>query len=376
MRTLEVRDHLERESLGEGVEVDRVLSVGRERSLSPVVPSALLPRHFAFFFLSIPGSAAANTAAPLHVLRTNDAAVMGQDGAVVFADTWIDRIHLYFVNYGRPNSPFVRPASGSRTIQCALAQRRLSGEYFLGFNAAYGNYAHWISDEVPALVAYRDHYMESGCRLLLPKVAEGHFVNQTVRMLGIPEHRIERVTEDPIAVDTLYFLSYFNFARIPDYAADAQRVLKAGVTNLPEPRSRRIFVSRPDSHARRLLNEAAVLHALAKLDIQVVAPGMLSLEDQIRTFHAADAVVGPHGAGLVNCGFCEPGSALLELFSEYTTQSHFWVVASASKMRYGFVSGTSIDQDWGLWSEMDNWDAPYVLDPAAVVSGLQTLFGA
>lgn len=368
-RTLDIRDHLEPGTLGEGMVVDRTLSGGGPRPLAPVIPSALLPRHFAFFPLSIPETREGGSAAPLHVLSAESAAVAGMDGAVLFEAGWVDRIHLYFVNYGREGGQFRRPEGGARTIEAAAPGRRLRGEYFLGFNAAYANYAHWMTDGLPGLLAYRDGYMERGCRLLLPPTPAGHFVDQTLDLLGIPGQVVERIADEVATADTLYFLSYFNFTHVPDYAVEAQRVLKDTVLGLPAPRSRRIFISRPDSRGRRLLNEAEVVDALSALGVEVVAPGLLSVADQVRAFHSAELVVGPHGAGLVNCGFCEPGSTLLELFSEYTTQGLFWTTASAARMRYGFVAGTSIDQDWGLWSELDNWDAPYVLDPAAVADG-------
>jgi hypothetical protein len=368
-RIFDVRDQLERGRYEGAAEIDRTLSLAAETPRTPVSHASLLPRHFAFFFRSVPGLGMDETsAAPLYVLRADGASLAGRDGAVVFEGAWIDRIHLYFVNFGRSGCLFKPPQPDARTVELTGEHRRLKGSFFLSFSAAYTNYAHWMAEGLPALIAYRDLYMATGCRLLLPEIEAGHFINQAVRLLDIPEERIERVADELITVDTLYFLSHFNFVRLPAYASAAQKELKSMVRELPEARSRRLFVSRPDSSARRLLNEAEVLAALAKSSVEPVAPGLLSLADQIRTFHAADLIVGPHGAGLANCGFCEPNSSLLELFSEYTTQGHFWAAASGAGMRYGFIAGTSFDQDWGLTSEQENWSAPYVIDAAAVAT--------
>ncbi len=366
---LEIRDHFEAGDFGEGVVADRTLSRGGERAGSPVAHAGLLRRHFAFFPGSIPGLIRDNIQASLlHVLRTERAAVAGLDGAIIFKPGWVDRIQLYYVNYGRPGCQFTIPQGADQTIAVAASGRHLAGAYFLGFNAGYTNYAHWMSDQMPGLVAYRDFYMSSGCRLLLPVTPPGHFIDQTMALLGIPEEKVDRIGDEVVSLDTLFFLSYFKFNGLPDYAAEAQRVLKAAVGALPQERSRRILISRPDSPARRLLNEAELVNSLRHLDLDVVAPGRLSVADQVRAFHAADLVVGLHGAGLVNCGFCAPGSSLLEIFSEFTTQSHFWTVASTAGMTYGYVAGTSFDQDWSFWSEFDNWDAPYVVDASAVAA--------
>ena len=367
-----VRNRIEPQIYGDGLKVDRVLDAGGDLRRTPPFHAGLLARHFAFFPHSAPSWTRPDIKAePLSILTAERAAVAGLDAAVLVEDGWVDRIQLYFVNYGREGCHFKRPEPQAADILARTPGRHLAGDYFLGFNAAYSNYAHWTSDHLPALIAFRDHYMAGGCKLLLPPLPAAHFATRTVELLGIPQEAIVFLKDEVVSVDRLFFLSYFNFSAISDFALAAQETLKASVPDLPAPRTRRIFVSRPDSLARRLLNEAEVVAALAPYGIEVVAPGLLSLEEQVRTFHAADLVVGPHGAGVVNCGFCTPGATLLELFSEYTVQSQFWLVASFAGMRYGFQAGTSFDQDWALWSESDNWDAPYVLDTDAVVMAVQ-----
>ena len=66
---------------------------------------------------------------------------------------------------------------------------------------------------------------------------------------------------------------------------------------------------------RPLHNEAEVAARLSRLGFVGVEPGTMSLEEQIRTFHAADHVVGVGGAAMTNIVFCrEPGTKVTMLW--------------------------------------------------------------
>jgi hypothetical protein len=50
-------------------------------------------------------------------------------------------------------------------------------------------------------------------------------------------------------------------------------------------------------------------------------PGSLSVAEQIAAFRAARLVIGPHGAGLSNIAFCQPGSFVYELLPQHYPNS-------------------------------------------------------
>lgn len=62
----------------------------------------------------------------------------------------------------------------------------------------------------------------------------------------------------------------------------------------------RVYVSREDAGARRVTNEAALLSVLDDYGFEKVLLSQLDVREQVRLFREAEAVVGPHGAGLVN----------------------------------------------------------------------------
>jgi capsular polysaccharide biosynthesis protein len=67
---------------------------------------------------------------------------------------------------------------------------------------------------------------------------------------------------------------------------------------------------------RRVVNEAAVEAALADLGFEVFDNAAYSVCDQARAFRDAEIVVAPHGAGLANIVYCDPGTPVIELVPE------------------------------------------------------------
>jgi hypothetical protein len=72
----------------------------------------------------------------------------------------------------------------------------------------------------------------------------------------------------------------------------------------------RLFVSRRDALKRRLVNEAEILPVLAPLGFRPVALAELPLPRQFALMRAAEAVIGPHGAGFTHLAL-HPGAPRL-----------------------------------------------------------------
>ncbi|HEX2825413.1 MAG TPA: glycosyltransferase family 61 protein [Burkholderiales bacterium] len=121
----------------------------------------------------------------------------------------------------------------------------------------------------------------------------------------------------------------------------------------------RLFVRRA-ARMRRLVNEDALVEALARIGFTAVDPGALGFEEQVATFADARVIVGVHGAALTNVLFAPRGATFVEL---YTTvhQPFYAELAAAKGMRYVPLAGESheaaVDQhdDFGV-------DVPRVLE--------------
>lgn len=113
---------------------------------------------------------------------------------------------------------------------------------------------------------------------------------------------------------------------------------------LPEPPTggnRRIYISRGDrSLTRRVVNEAAVMAALAPLGFVSVCNEERSVREQAAMFAAAEIVVGAHGAGLANAAFCSPGATLVELLSPRWLNTTYWrLCAQLDRVEHRYVVG-------------------------------------
>jgi capsular polysaccharide biosynthesis protein len=88
-----------------------------------------------------------------------------------------------------------------------------------------------------------------------------------------------------------------------------------------------------------VVNETALRPVLRDHGFAVVRPEEWSLREQVATFATAEAVCGPHGAGLLNAVY-GPDAALLELFGARTNPC-FYAVAAGLDRRYAAHRATA-----------------------------------
>lgn len=102
---------------------------------------------------------------------------------------------------------------------------------------------------------------------------------------------------------------------------------------------RRIYVARTDSRNRVLANEAEVMARAERAGFTPVELSRLSVAEQVRLFVEASHILAPHGAGLVNIGFCRPGAKLCELHMDGYVNWVFRRLAALRRLDYGCLVG-------------------------------------
>jgi capsular polysaccharide biosynthesis protein len=105
---------------------------------------------------------------------------------------------------------------------------------------------------------------------------------------------------------------------------------------------RRLYISRTDSGNRKLINEADVIGRAERAGFSVVLLSTLSVAEQVRLFAEASHILAPHGAGLTNIGFCQPGAVLCELHMDSYVHWAFRRLAALRGVRYGCLIGTIV----------------------------------
>lgn len=99
----------------------------------------------------------------------------------------------------------------------------------------------------------------------------------------------------------------------------------------------RIYVPRDGS--RKLSNEAELLAVLKRHGFRTFDH---RTDDATRIFSGCDAIVGPHGAGLVNAIFCRPGTHLLELTPSDHCFPFYYTLAESAGLRFSYLTGKSL----------------------------------
>jgi len=233
----------------------------------------------------------------------------------------------------------------------------LPGPAIIGSNGPSFNYFHWMTQALPALdIALRREGQNRRVCLVLPALTA--WQEDALRLLGhaaVPRVTVERTERQ-------YIFSEVEFSNIltgstafsrSEAVRDTFRRLRDAVETTG-PHDNAIYVARTDGGNRRMRNEAALIEGLSARGFQIITPGLLSLAEQIAVFKHASFVVGPHGAGLSNVVFCQPGAMLYEILPAAYDNPCFYNLALASDMQYwadafaseGKPDAENFQRDW------------------------------
>ncbi|WP_298364012.1 glycosyltransferase family 61 protein [Azospirillum sp.] len=210
--------------------------------------------------------------------------------------------------------------------------------FCLASRFTHHNYYHWMIEALPRLqflTMLPDH---QNIPLIFPAPGLKPFHQASLQALGIRNPVIAVNTR--LAMFTkLYFTTFLDPGAVTKRQVDwlRARLFPAASEAGQADRPRRLYISRRDTNARNVVNEAEVMQFLAPLGFEVVVPGTLSLEQQVRTFASAEMIVATHGAGNTNSVFCRPGSVMIELVPDSVRQPHYWMLSSVAGLRYGRV---------------------------------------
>jgi len=188
---------------------------------------------------------------------------------------------------------------------------------------------------------------EQGVDLSRAKVAVSRArieaVDACLRALGIGEDRVVRMGQfEQIEADEVVAASVPSCTLgVTAEAARTLRAFRAPLDAQAARHPRRFVVLRRG--LRSFLNEHEVVDALAPFGFAAVRLESMPFEAQQALFAGAEAVVAPHGAGLVNLAWSQRACEVLEVFPErYLNPCFRRVCASASAsggaaIRHGFL---------------------------------------
>jgi capsular polysaccharide biosynthesis protein/tetratricopeptide (TPR) repeat protein len=136
------------------------------------------------------------------------------------------------------------------------------------------------------------------------------------------------------------------------------RALRANLGRDPEPARPGdvLYISRSGVPRRRLINETQLEASLeARANARVAHMEEMPLEEQVAAMQGARVVVAPHGAGLTNLLFAEPGITVVELFpDDYVLPHYAWLATRLGHTHVGLAgraegrATSQNDLDWSI----------------------------
>jgi capsular polysaccharide biosynthesis protein len=228
-------------------------------------------------------------------------------------------------------------------------------------DASSFNYAHWMTEVLPRLVAFVRHGGRGGVQLIVDDELHPNLMASIPLAVG-SEVTLHLLRPDAsVRVGVLHNVSpsgYVPFSLRPQSevpfshgvfspSALGEMIgrLRDSVASPPpgEPRPK-LFVRRR-TKVRRLDNEEEIEAALVARGFVAVAPERLSLPEQVAMFSNAAMVVGATGAALTNVMFCRPDCPMVVLMPRFR-QTGYWywrrIAAAAAAGPVMHVSGPQI----------------------------------
>jgi hypothetical protein len=208
----------------------------------------------------------------------------------------------------------------------------------VGCNHGHRNYFHWMTQALPTIdYAVHRHGQGANVCIALPQLIS--WQEESLRLLRYDG--VRRVTlEDPAKhylLPTAEYSEILNGGTAFALSETTRRTYARLRQSIEPPLFRdkkKIYVARTDASNRRMRNEATIIREVQRRGFEVIAPGSMTVAEQIGLFRTANLVIGSHGAGLTNIVFCDPGTIVYELLSAHYTNACFCNLAYVCGLRY------------------------------------------
>ena len=215
---------------------------------------------------------------------------------------------------------------------------------FLSTRWAEGFY-HWMYDLLPGIHLIQ----QSGISLdsinyFIFNSYHLSFQKQTLEKLGIPESKIIESRSQP------YIQAKKVIAPVPNFSHVAspwicqflkQQLVSQDVYKIPV--NRRLYISRGQANHRRLLNEDKLLQSLEPFSFESVILESLTISEQAELMASASVVLAPHGAGLSNIVFCQPGTKIIELFAPTYVPPCYRIISNICGLEHYYLIGELVE---------------------------------
>lgn len=210
------------------------------------------------------------------------------------------------------------------------------------------NYYHWLNDVLPRIKIYESVLGQIDHFCIASRVPEKFL--EVLNDFDIPRKKILFINEnEKLHFDHLYVASLpGSEGRSPQWAVEylRKKLIKPATAIKP---SKKIYFKRGADTERKVLNEDEIITMLEENGFEIIEPGKLSIHEQAALMQQSKVVIGTHGAALSNLVFCQPGVAVIEIFSpDYFRTDCYYTLSAALKLNYWYLVGEKpANAAWG-----------------------------
>ena len=372
-----------------GPHLSELVEMGEAIDTVAIVEGASLTRT-SFFYSTPPSSELAThghtfsdiafrsyECAPFEAYRFDELTLVGSDGIVLHDGAAIPDTIVHIMNWAAGSSTQDFQYRTHLHLRAAMPVSTASDAgVFVGFTAAWRNYAHWMQESLPKLFAFL-HLRERvpNLKLIVPPFEPGSFQEQTLELLAIEPTSTVRIGHDhAVSFEDAWVTTSSDIWAVPPLVPiAAARLVAAVAARQPEPATcgERVYVHRVTG-SRQVANFTAVETLLYDYGFRVVSFENMPVATQIAVMEKARFVIGEHGAGLANIMFCRAGTSVLELFNPVSPQPAHWSLASALNLNFGYIVGTHAPS---ANASVSDWNSPYDVPLDRLEDAIRAMLG-
>jgi capsular polysaccharide biosynthesis protein len=220
------------------------------------------------------------------------------------------------------------------------------GTYFNTMLFWCRGYYHWICDVLPRIQQALP-YLPSETKFIIPGNLPRPFL-EALEAVGVPLSRCEVFSgKRPWRVQRLIHVP--PVAMTGDHTQKSLLSLRGevfknlGIRQETKPR-RKLYISRRNGLERVIVNEKELLDCIEPIGFEQIFCEDLSFVEQVRLFSEAELVFGPHGGGLTNTIWCNPGTKVAEIFHPKSVRRCYWSIAQAIGLNHSCGVGKSAEE--------------------------------
>ncbi|NJM23985.1 MAG: glycosyltransferase family 61 protein, partial [Richelia sp. SM1_7_0] len=201
-------------------------------------------------------------------------------------------------------------------------------------------YYHWFFDILPRLQLLEKAgiALESIDKFIVNRYVS-KFQQETFNALGIPRSKILETHWYPhIQAEQLLVPALpGETSHMPKWACDFLRDnFSSGIVK-PDTQPLRLYLNRSQVVYRQVENETAIIEFLSGFGFCNVTLDALSVKEQAELMAMAEVVIAPHGAGLTNIVFCQPGTKIIEFLSPKAVNFMYWSLSNQMELDYYYL---------------------------------------